>query len=574
MITIQRKVSRDSSYYSSLAIIWLLGVMMLSAVIVSGCAGKKPEPDLLSAYQQKLASQGPLDRAGTDGLDLLTEQPQPQMPPLDVTVDPATGRQKANLSIEEALVRALSNSPDIRVLSYDPAIAAEELTKAKGQFDAAVFGSYSYEEQDNPQDSVFLGGQSTSRIYEAGVKQKNTLGTELSASYALVRAWDDLTTRVLPDRFEPVLVFELRQPLLKGGWDDYNKAGINIASLNQKISMAAFHQNTDDIATQVVTAYWMLFQAQKDVEIQQFLFDRTAETLERVKMRGGIDVTPAQVGQVETYLQLRESALLDAKKAMSDAQDALIQLVSDPQLGLPGDVELVLTSEPSAEPLQLDQNTLLAEAMASNPRIQQAKLGVEVAEINVKVAKNASLPRIDLVASSRMNGLDRYYGAANEQLRDGDYVSWTLGATFEYPLGNRSAEAELRRRKLELSKARDIVYRTSDRVALETKEKIRLLEKAWRNVDIQNKAVESANTYLTGLEDMEKIRPSLTPEFLLVKLQAQESLANAQRSEAQAISDFNSAIVQLARATGTVMQMQRVRGSLESAAGLAVEPKQ
>jgi len=67
---------------------------------------------------------------------------------------------------------------------------------------------------------------------------------------------------------------------------------------------------------------------------------------------------------------------------------------------------------------------------------------------------------------------------------------------------------------------------------------------------------------LQAVEDTEEIRDKLTPEFLLVKLQAQETLSNAQRSEIKAISDYNISQVRLKQSMGTVLDMRYVRKAL------------
>lgn len=547
-----------------LADIGVIALLFIFSLVLAGCISEEVHDEgIVSSYQQSQVDEGPLKRQSDEGIGLLQQEPEPSLPRLEAKTDPNTGKQIINLSIEKAIIQALRGNPEIRIVSFDPSIAKEEITQAVAEFDPAVFGSYNYEKEDNPVDSVFLGGQKTSRLYEAGLKQKNTLGTEWSASYALIRNWDDLTTRTLSSRFEPVAMLQVKQPLLRDGWEEFNKAGINIAGLNHRVSLIAFRQSTEDIATRVVTAYWTLLQAKRDVEIQKFLLKKTSETLDRVKDREGIDATTAQISQAETFLKLRESVLLQTEKRYLDVQDALLQLLSDAQMSLVDDLEVIPVTPPSLSIVEYEQAALLAKAMVYNPQIQQAKLGIEVAQINVAVAKNQTLPRLDLVASSRMQGLDRTYSSANTQLSNGDFVSWALGVNLEYPLGNRAREAGVRKSKLELSKSKAILHNTADEVALETKERLRLLEKSQKDVQVQKKAVEAAKKYLQGLEDMEEIRPSLTPEFLLVKLQAQESLAEAERSEIKAITEFNSALVQLARATGTVLRLHRIQTSLE-----------
>ena len=64
------------------------------------------------------------------------------------------------------------------------------------------------------------------------------------------------------------------------------------------------------------------------------------------------------------------------------------------------------------------------------------------------------------------------------------------------------------------------------------------------------------------MDDTENIREQLTPEFLLVKLQAQEVLANAQMSEVRAIVEFNIALAELAQTLGTVLELHEVETSL------------
>ena len=201
--------------------------------------------------------------------------------------------------------------------------------------------------------------------------------------------------------------------------------------------------------------------------------------------------------------------------------------------------------------------------MANNPEIQQARLTVDIAQINIDVTKRQKMPKLDLVASSRMSGLTRGYGSANNQVTDGDYASYALGIVFEVPLGgNRQREAEYRKRNWEKRKAISMLQNTSDQLAIQVKEKIRLAKTSYDEMLIQKEAVAAGEKYLQAVEDTEEIRNKLTPEFLLVKLQSQESLSNSQRSEIKAIADYNIAQVRLAQLMGTVLDMRYVRKAL------------
>jgi hypothetical protein len=60
------------------------------------------------------------------------------------------------------------------------------------------------------------------------------------------------------------------------------------------------------------------------------------------------------------------------------------------------------------------------------------------------------------------------------------------------------------------------------------------------------------------------VRERLTAEFLLVKLQAQETLAQAERAENRATAEFNISVAELAQATGTVLDLHAIDSSLSN----------
>jgi len=545
----------------------LFAIYML--VQASGCVSDEVGNDrIITKYQQIQAGKGPQHRADTEGRDLqkplglLSPAPETAVSTLEVTTDPNTGKEIYNLAIEEAISRALTNSPEIRVVSFDPSIAKEEVTKAAAEFDFTAFGRLNYEKEDNPVNSIFQAGQSNSRLLQSGIKQKGTTGAEWSASYVLTRNWDDLVGRALPTRYEPILSFQIRQPLLRDAWEQVNLAGVNIAKLNHEISVTVFREKAEDISTQVISAYWILLQARRDLKIQERLLDRTLETLTKVQGRREIDATAVQIKQTEASLKAREAFLLQVKKRVVDVQDVLIRLLADPQVNLLGDLEIVPVTLPNLAAIRFGPLNVLELAMKKNPVIQQVRIGVAIADINIAVAKNQKMPRVDLVASARTQSLAKGESEAHDRLGNGDFASYAVGLTLEYPLGNRQREAELRRRKLERSKAVSVLQNLADQVAAQAKERIRRVDTNHQEIQVQKDAVQAAKTHLQAVEDTESIREKLTPEFLLVKLQAQEALAEAERAEIRAVADYNVSLAQLAQTMGTVLELHQVKTAL------------
>jgi outer membrane protein len=571
-------------------------LLFLAIFQLTGCVSDKVDTQSdFAFYQRALADQGPQLRVDTDGrnpnqpLGLLKPIPSPSMiadpntgqktvlasgvaPPgllkaeapaiiksdINIVTDPETGKKTVSLTVEQAIARTLANSPEIRVVSFDPSIAKQDITKAAAEFDLTAFSSYNYEDEANPPNSIFQPGESDVRTFEYGIKQRGVTGSEWSLSYVLTRSWDDLIGRTLPIRYEPILGFQIKQPLLRDAWEDVSLSDVNIARLNYKIALFGFREKAEDTAAQVISGYWRLSQARRDFEIQEELLDRTFDTLKKVEGRREIDATDIQIKQTEAAAKAREAGLLQARKNIIDAQDALVRLMADAQLNMLDDFEIIPASEATLETEKPDSTKILEIAMKKNPAIQRAKIETEIADINIRVAENQHMPRLDLIATARTQALARDRNTAQDRLETGEYDSYAIGLSLEYPLGNRQRHAELLKRRLERRKAISALQNVADQVAILAKEGITKIETNYSEIQIQKEATGAARIHLQALEDSEPIRERLTPEFLFLKLQAQEALANAQRSEIRAVIDLNIALVQLAQISGTVLELHQV----------------
>ena len=549
-------------------ITYLLVLAAAALGTASGCVspGAK-DSSLLGQSQQALADRGPQKRQGDEGLASLRPEQVKTLPEFEVGQDEESGGKIVRLGLDEAVMHALVNNLDIRVLSFEPAISREKTIEAASEFDYTVFGSASYTKEDVRTASTLVAGQSKTHVFEAGVKQKFVSGAEWSLTWALVRAWDNTGFTAPNPNYQPTLVFQVSQPLLRDAWGEVNLANLHVAQLNQKISMAQFREKVEEVATEVISTYWSLAQVRRDLQIAKSLLEKTDKTLERVKSRGELDATAVQINQIKQALETRRAAVVQAQKNVVDVQDSLAKLLADAQINVLGEYEIIPVSDPNSELAKIEPEQRLTEALKHNPTLEQARLAIEVAGIGVNVAQKQKLPQLNLTASAALQGLDDSVGKAYDWLFTGNYFGWSYGLSLEYPLGNRQREAELRRNKFERLKAITTLQNLSDQVAVQVKERIRQVNSTYLQWQIQQQAVQAAKIELQALEDTELIRGQLTPEFLLVKLSAQASLADAQRSELQAITDYNIALVELARATGTVLELHPVPNALSAVVG-------
>ncbi|MCD4700156.1 MAG: hypothetical protein K8R91_06260, partial [Phycisphaerae bacterium] len=102
-------------------------IIGLVCVSVAGCVSPgQIDENLVTRYQRSVLARSPQKRAGDEGTGLLR-------PSADVTGtfkiarDKLTDRDSVSLSLDEAIRLAISNSLDIRVVSFAPAISREQM---------------------------------------------------------------------------------------------------------------------------------------------------------------------------------------------------------------------------------------------------------------------------------------------------------------------------------------------------------------------------------------------------------------------------------------------------------------
>jgi len=152
LVVLARSASLGATIHRNLLVFLVVCMLAQLAGCVSDEVGDR---EILTSYQQALADQGPQQRVDTEGQDLqqplglLSPTPEIAPPELEVATDPNTGKKVYKLAIEQAISRTLANSTEIRVVSFEPAIAKEDITKAAAEFDVATFGRVSYEKDDS-----------------------------------------------------------------------------------------------------------------------------------------------------------------------------------------------------------------------------------------------------------------------------------------------------------------------------------------------------------------------------------------------------------------------------------------
>ncbi len=128
----------------------LRGCLVASLLVLSSCVDPDEfDQSVVKRYQEARALQGPQARESTTGLGFLEPAP-PTGPRLKVTQG-TDGKAQINLSLDEAIMRCLANSLDIKVVSYDPETTRQQMIEAAAAFDYILFGSVGWNAHQHAQ---------------------------------------------------------------------------------------------------------------------------------------------------------------------------------------------------------------------------------------------------------------------------------------------------------------------------------------------------------------------------------------------------------------------------------------
>ncbi len=549
--------------------ITVLTLLIIAIVTLAGCVRPGDlDPSVLGRYQREMGTRAPAQRSSEQLAPYLPGEAT--KPPLKKALDEQSGLTRIFLSLEDAVMRGLANSLDIRVVSYDPSISYEEMVKAAAEFDYVVFGGFSYENMNENVRVVptafqeEVADKSSSRSWQVGLRQKTITGATWAVSWDLIRSYKDPAIAQgtsFHKSWDNRVSFEITQPLLRDAGPEFNLARLRVARLDYRISMAAFRDDVQRNITEIISLYWRLIQSRRDRVIQRELLDRTIETYERTKKRKLVDATDVEVKQAEAAVESRRAILIRSLKTIYDVQQELSRRIGDKQLNALSDYEIVPTSPMSTDPVQINEADQLLTALRFSPILEQVRLAIDRSNITVKIAENQTLPRLDLTSTITTQGVGRHVNDASSDMASFDYVSQTIAIEFEYPIGNRERTADLRRAKQDRMKAITQYQNTADVLAVQIRDQIREIQTSFDEYEAQRRAVAASQAELEALEATEELR-RLTPEFMQVKLSAQLRLAIAERAELAAMVNYNIAQVSLARITGTVPEMHQVQIAL------------
>ena len=540
------------------------------------------------------------------GSGLAIAQEQKPLPDLNrVGVDM---NQQRPLALREALSMALANNKDIEVARENVRIAEFDLLGAHGAYDPRFNMTSFYERIESPISSFLSGGQNGSTIqtdYTGTARlegQSPVLGGNYRLDFSSIRLTTNNQFVALNPQYPTTLSFTYTQPLWRGLKIDNSRRQIEIARKNLSLTDAQFRQRAIDTITNVQRAYWDLVFALRSLQVQ-----RDAVTVARTQLEHNkrlvtegqlapIDIVAAEA-QISTY----EQGVFGALEDISRFENNLKNLIAENRTA-----EIWSQSIVPSDPVDLQAPAIslpdaLQTAMENRPELQQMSVVKEINQIDQRYFKNQTKPAIDLVGSYGINGLagsisdagvnpftasslqvrqrvdelsalaglqplpvtppqtfaPELLGGIGQSLQNlaaNRYSNFRIGVQINFPIRNRTAEAQLGRSLVEGERIATQREQVEQAIQVDVRNALQAMRSAESRLRAAS-ATREANEQQFASEQR-KLDAGQSTTFLV--LERQTALTTARGLELKAQTDLNKAIADLQRATGNALRVNSI----------------
>ncbi len=474
----------------------------------------------------------------------------------------AAAPKTLDLSYRKAIELALAKNFQIQVEEFNPKIARAHQTVESGKFDPRVEVAVTRDQNqrdlrslDPTFDSAApenLGlarlARETGSTAEAGITGLTPWGLTYDAGANTQRSTD--TRSAVDERYDTFVGGSIIQPLLRNFGTDVNLAQIRIARADQAISAWALRQRIIDVVTETAFVYNDLFFSIQNLDVERRSRDLASQTLRDNQKRAEIGVmSPLDVVQAQADVAAREERVLVAERAVLDNENFLKQLVTD-EIGGILETRVRIAPPPFDVDVKIDEKADLKTAFEIRPDYRQALLDIQKRNINLVFTRNQALPRLDLVASLGLNGIETSVGESISQLKGPSNLAATVGAVFSVPIPNNEGRGRVEVSQLEVARQLVALKQLEQSIFVDA-------DNAAGQIDTTRKRIEAtraARLYAQLTLDAAQTRLTSGTATTFEVLQFQRDLAEAEISEVLALTDHQKALAEYARQTGATIE--------------------
>ncbi len=292
-------------------------------------------------------------------------------------------------------------------------------------------------------------------LYEAGLSVLAPTGAVVEAKVGMDAIRSNLqVVAAKPKEYKSYYDLSVTQPLARDRGMDITRARVRMAELDATAAGHGTREVTTSVVSDALSAYYELALAQsrdqlwrEGVKMAERLLDEANSLYKQGRM-------------AETALLDVENSLVRYRVGANESRQRLVEAMNKGRtlmLATANEHAAPLVALDPLPPVQAPSESFtrsMEVALQHRPDYHSRQAAIEREGVRVVYAKNQTLPRVDLVASYGINGLE--YGASQsiEALGQSDFPAWKIGLQASIPLGgNRKASAELRSARMGKEKA-------------------------------------------------------------------------------------------------------------------------
>lgn len=486
------------------------------------------------------------------------------------------------LALSEVLERSLESNLTLANNAIDIEISETQVLAALGAYDVFITAGITGAASESPQrGSAFafaLGSRSVGANF--GVSRKLETGGNISATLQATRTLTEQPLNFFDANagsyqlasYALVPTLTLTQPLLRGAGLRVNRADINRARIAVSQAEAARQLSAETMVRDIVSAYWDLLFAHRDLENKRRSVELARRQLERTEaLVAAGRLSPVDAKAVEQALAARESDVINAENALLNESLDLRTLMGE---GLADQETLgVLPStDPLVQPRLVDVKSELDAALSTNAQVRQLQLGIESRRIDELVASNQRLPQLDVSGSFTPQGRsvdsvpdattgdpgqqgswpEAFRNIFSEEVgQDGLLADWSVTGrvTLQWDVQNRAPKARHEAALLQIEKAEVQLDQARQQVASGVIRAANGLRTASKVMDVAEISLELARENLEA--EQARFEVGRSTNYDVLQRLDQVDLAAAQALSAQI--NYLKALVQLQALNGEIL---------------------
>lgn len=478
------------------------------------------------------------------------------------------GKGHIEVSVDGLIQNALKFSPHIQVAATAPHILRTSVFEESASFDWNSFLESQYVSQNDPIGNTLTTGNDDDRFRQqewfarGGLSKRTLNGGDLEIVQRLGHL--DSNSRFLDPRNQGSSRLELnfRQPILNGRGQAVNQSLIVLADIDFRSASDDFMSELQLHLVSVTESYWELVRARAVYLQRTRLLESAEKILRYLEGRSKVDSLQRQVLRARAAVAQRKSEIARSLTSIKNAQSQLRLLVNSPDISNAGGMEFTPRDIPQLQlaPLNIELADVMSTALMHRPDISRSIRDLHAANVRLGVARNDILPKLDMIVGTYVAGLDGDSDVFNSwarQFREGS-PGFNVGFEYEFPIGNRAAQARHQRREWESTRSLHLFRQTVETSLTEVEVSAREVQTTYQEMVGRFHSMAAARRETGYLADRWETLPELNDSVTLLLedlLDSQERLADEESAFVGAQVQYSIAIVQLKQAMGTLFRV-------------------